>query len=178
MLFRSPSTGLRIAYLLHLTGDVLSSIPGYTLGTDNNVIQQTLQDLIDFLDDLDQAWLSVLQGQIWDPEKGEGVDLIVPVEEATTLKSSPPSQTDLTRLRSLLFAGQSALEEWLSAKQVENDVQATQADDVDDVSGMLSRLGLLHEFDGLFSQTLDYLGGFGESVSRNILNPQEEGVME
>ncbi|KAF8874218.1 hypothetical protein CPB84DRAFT_1838890 [Gymnopilus junonius] len=173
-----PSTGLRIAYLLRLTGDLISSIPGYKLGRDNAVIHQTLQDLIDFLDDLDQAWLSVLQGQVWDPETREGVDLVVPVEEASTLKSTPASQTDLTRLRSLLFTGQSALEEWLSSQRSQPDVRDTQADDLGDVSGMLSRMGLFHEFDSLFSRTLDFLGGFGENISRNILDPQEEGLME
>lgn len=173
-----PSTGLRIAYLLRLTGDVLNSIPGYTLGMDKTIIQQTLQDLVDFLDDLDQAWLSVLQGQVWDPERGEGIDLIVPVEEAINLKFNLPSQTDLTRLRSLLFTGQSALEEWLSGERSQRDAQAAQTEDLGDVSGMLSRMGLLHEFDSLFSRTLDFLGGFGENISRNILDPQEEGLME
>ena len=37
-----------------------------------------LHVLIDFLDDIDQAWVAVLHRQIWDPELTEGVDLILP----------------------------------------------------------------------------------------------------
>ena len=55
------STGLRIAYL-GFTGDVLFAIPGYQLETSTTTsIQETLQDVLEFLGDLDRAWLAVLQ---------------------------------------------------------------------------------------------------------------------
>ena len=175
-----PSTGLRTAYLLRLTGDVLSAIPGYQLETSNAIsIQETLRDLLEFLSELDQAWLAVMQSQVWDPSTAQAVDLVISVEDdshaspnppsALSVKSTPPSQTEVTRLRSLLFTGESALEEWLTNKK-------TWADDVDsdDVSGMLEGMGLLEEFDSLFVRTLDFLGGFMGAVAE----PVEELVME
>lgn len=172
-----PSTGLRTAYLLRLTGDVLSAIPGYQLNTTS--IQETLRDLLEFLSELDQAWLAVMQSQVWDPSTAQAVDLVIAVEDdshgspnppsALSIKSTPPSQTEVTRLRSLLFTGESALEEWLTNKK-------TWADDVDndDVSGMLEGMGLLEGFDSLFVRTLDFLGGFMGTVAE----PVEELVME
>ena len=66
-----------------------------------------LQDLLDFLDDLGQAWVAVLQGQVWDPSSGAGVDLVVPIDSLSELnvKSTPPSQTHVAGLRSLLIGG-------------------------------------------------------------------------
>jgi hypothetical protein len=178
-----PSTGLRIAYLLRLTGDVLFAIPGYELDTSSTIsIQETLRDLLGFLGDLDQAWLAVLQSQVWDPSTGQAVDLVIVVDDdsqtmnpspnkpsALSIKSTPPSQTDVTRLKSLLFTGESSLEEWLS-----NEKSRANDADSDDVSGMLDRMGLLEEFDSLFVETLDFLGGFTGTVAE----PAEELVME
>ena len=145
-----------------------------------------LHDLIDFLDDIDQAWVAVLQGQIWDPELAEGVDLILPTptdsssvttgSSVKTYKSTPPSQTDIARLRSLLFSGESALEEWLTNERAEGNVDNT--DEVDDISGMLEQMGLLDRFDSLFVRTLDFLGGFGANVARNVIQPESEAMME
>jgi hypothetical protein len=145
-----------------------------------------LHDLIDFLDDIDQAWVAVLQGQIWDPELAEGIDLILPTptdsssvangSSVKTYKSTPPSQTDIARLRSLLFSGESALEEWLTNERAEGDVDNT--DEVDDISGMLEQMGLLDRFDSLFVRTLDFLGGFGANVARNVIQPESEAMME
>jgi len=42
------------------------------------------------------------------------------------------------------------------------------------VSGMLDRIGLLEEFDSLFTRTLDFLGGFAGTVAK----PGDELVME
>lgn len=180
-----PSTPLRIAYLLRLTGDVLSAIPGYQLETSNaTTIQATLRDLVKFLGDLDQAWLAVLQSQVWDPSAAQAVDLVIAVDDdshisntspnspsALRIKSTPLNQTEVTRLKSLLFAGESALEEWLTNEKTKS--QAEDADS-DDVSGMLERMGLLEEFDSLFIRTLDFLGGFTGTVAE----PGEEVVME
>lgn len=190
-----PSTGLRVAYLLRITGDVLGSIPGYRLEAPNLPIHSTLQDLLDFLDDLDQAWIAVLHGQVWDPVSAEGIDLVLPVgldhlatsdgkgagkgagsAAGRTLKSSPPSQTDLARLRSLLFSGESTLEEWISKERRQTDTSGD--DDTDDVSAMLAQMGLLDQFDNLFVRTLDYLGGFSGRVAQNTVNPEAEVLME
>lgn len=178
-----PSTGLRIAYLLRFTGDVLFAIPGYQLETSSTTsIQETLREVLEFLGDLDRAWLAVLQSQVWDPSTGQAVDLVVPlyddsqtinpssnIPSALSIKSTPPSQTDVTRLQSLLFTGESSLEEWLTNAK-------SRADDTynDDVSGMLDRMGLLDEFDSLFVRTLDFLGGFTGTTAE----PVEELVME
>ena len=178
-----PSTGLRIAYLLRLTGDVLFAIPGYQLETSTTTsIQETLRDVLEFLGDLDQAWLAVLQSQVWDPSTGQAVDLVVArnddpqtinpssnIPSALSIKSTPPSQTEVTRLQSLLFTGESSLEEWLT-----NEKSRADDADNDDVSGMLDRMGLLDEFDSLFVRTLDFLGGFTGTTAE----PIEEVVME
>lgn len=176
-----PSTGLRIAYLLCLTGDVLFAIPGYQLDTSNiTSIQETLRDLLEFLGDLDQSWLAVLQSQVWDPSTGQAVDLVVAVDDEPqtinpppsalrrSIKSTPPSQTEIIRLQSLLFTGESSLEEWLTNEKVRVDDA-----DNDDVSGMLDHLGLLEEFDSLFIRTLGFLGGFAGTVAK----PGDELVM-
>ncbi|PPQ78358.1 hypothetical protein CVT25_011641 [Psilocybe cyanescens] len=204
-----PSTSLRIAYMLRLTGDTLGAIPGYTLalGPSENpslTIRDTLQDLVDFLDDLDQAWVAVLQNQIWDPASAEGIDLVLPASievlapapapapatnangnsvsrRPTILKSTPPSQTDVTRLRSLLFAGQSSLEEWLAHARsagTETELDTESQPQEPDVSSMLARMGLLDDFDALFVRTLDFLGGFAGNVSRNTVTPLEESTMQ
>jgi len=174
-----PSTGLRIAYLLRLTGDVLSAIPGYQLETSKTTnVQEALRDLLEFFGDLDQAWLAVLQSQVWDPSTARAVDLVIAVDDdshaspkspsALNIRSTPPSQTEVTRLQSLLFTGESALEEWLTNEKT----RANDADS-DDVSGMLEHMGLLEEFDSLFVRTLDFLGGFTGTVAE----PVEELVM-
>lgn len=180
-----PSTGLRTAYLLRLTGDVLFAIPGYQLETSTTTsIQETLRDVLEFLSDLDQAWLAVLQSQVWDPSTGQAVDLVVDLHDddsqtinppsnmpsaLSSVKSTPPSQTEVTRLQSLLFTGESSLEEWLT-----NEKSRADDADNDDVSGMLARMGLLDEFDSLFVRTLDFLGGFTGTTAE----PDEEVVME
>jgi hypothetical protein len=178
-----PSTGLRIAYLLRFTGDILFAIPGYQLETSNTTsIQETLRDVLEFLGDLDRAWLAVLQSQVWDPSTGQAVDLVVALYDdpkinpplnmpssALSIKSTPPSQTEVTRLQSLLFTGESSLEEWLT-----NEKSRADDADNDDVSGMLDRMGLLDEFDSLFVRTLDFLGGFTGTTAE----PVEELVME
>ena len=56
----------------------------------------SLQDLLDLSNDLDQAWVPVLQGQVWDPISGAGVDLVVPIDSSGSLawmniNSTPPT---------------------------------------------------------------------------------------
>ncbi|PFH54324.1 hypothetical protein AMATHDRAFT_44843 [Amanita thiersii Skay4041] len=146
-----PSTSLRTAYLLRLTNDVLNSVPGYA------PTSPVLHEVVDWLDDLDQAWLAVLQTQVWDPEQGVGRDLVIDAGDAADgVKSTPMSQTEVARLRSLLVGGVASLEEWLSV--------GMDGEEIGNVERMLGRLGLQNEFDEVFSGTLDYLGGFGGYV--------------
>ncbi|KAJ7145010.1 hypothetical protein C8R43DRAFT_1108830 [Mycena crocata] len=155
-----PSTSLRTAYLLRLTNDVLASAPGYPADG------ETIPILLDWLDDLDQAWLSVLQAQVWDAENGPA-DLVIDAEAAATgMKSSPVSQTERTRLRSLLIGGSATLEEWLAAGEstphtiIEEDEDET-ASPMGDVENVLERLGVQDGFDELFFRTLQELGALG-----------------
>lgn len=145
-----PSTSLRTAFLLRLTNDVLTAVPGYPSDP------STYEELLDWLDDLDQSWVSVLQSQIWDPVEGKSVDLVIGAADAAAgLKSAAVSQTERARLKSLIVGGTASLEEWLAGKGGENE---------QDVESLLGRLGLQAGFDELFSKTLDELGGFGGIV--------------
>jgi hypothetical protein len=148
-----PSTYLRTAFLLRLTGDVMTSVPGYPPE------MKELQSLLDFLDDLDQGWLGVLKSQVWDPTAGEGVDLIVPVDQIEPgeppIKSSPVSQTERTRLRSLLITGTAGLEEWLTGLDTNGE----------DYQLALQSVGLLQGFDDLFSGTLSEMGTYDGSAN-------------
>jgi hypothetical protein len=136
--------------MLRLTNEVLNSIPGYAPST------PALEDAVSWLDDLDQAWLVVLQCQLWDADNGDGVDLFIDEgETAAGVKSTPMNQTEVTRLRSLLVSGMAELEEWLGGGAAGSE---------DDVESRLKRLGLQDKFDELFSGTLDFLGGIGGFV--------------
>ncbi len=107
---------------------------------------------MDWLDDLDQAWLAVLQSQVWDPKEGLGVDLVIDVDSvAAGVKSSPLSQTERTRLRSLLLGGVETLEEWLFGWESDDDSSGN----------ILEATGLQTPFDEVFSRTLDELGWLG-----------------
>jgi len=148
-----PSTSLRTAFLLRLTNDVMTSVPGYPPEMDD------LQQLLDFLDDLDEAWLAVLSSQVWDPLSGAGVDLVVPVEMVEPdrpIRSTPVSQTERTRLHSLLVTGTEALEEWLSKLDT--------ALPGEDYQLALERAGLMEEFDDLFAKSLAEMGSLSEPL--------------
>ncbi|KAI8974242.1 hypothetical protein BD414DRAFT_424490 [Trametes punicea] len=139
-----PSAPLRTTLLLRLTGEVLQAIPGYRPDT------ETLPLLLAWLNDLDQAWLAVIRGQAWDPEECRGVDVELPAEGHCT----PMSQTDRTRLRSLLISGTDSLEEWLEGLDTagEGSFEMT-----------LQRLGLEQAFNELFAGTLTEMGSLGGS---------------
>ena len=124
----------------------MNSIPGYP--PDSN----TFPNLLDFLDDLDQAWLTVLQSQIWDPLSKEAVDLVMPAQQLSSdsnIHSTPMSQTERTRLRSLLVTGTSQLEEWLASMGTGSE----------EFHEAFERMGLQQAFDDLFSRTMTELGG-------------------
>ena len=140
-----PQAALRSSLLLRLTGEVMSSITGYQPTVDS------LPLLLSWLDELDRGWLAVLQSQIWDPDTCMGVDFIIPSDssEASSIHSSPISQTDRTRLRSIIVSGTSALEEWLERLDVVG---------AEDLPSALERLGATQAFDDLFHRTLSEMG--------------------
>ncbi|KAL5528885.1 hypothetical protein ACEPAG_4859 [Sanghuangporus baumii] len=114
--------------------------------------------------------------------------------------TSALSQTDRTRLRSLLLSGSSALEEWLEGIQappstaphrtngpssgiqsngetpsdVEMDQESESNNPASDLETTLEHLGLQQAFDDLFSRTLTSMGELGGEV----LNAGEELEME
>ena len=153
-----PSASLRITLLLRLTGEVMSSIPGYKPDV------QTLAQLLDWLNDLDNAWLAVLRFQAWDPEARTGVDVVItpPPEDADAdayipPTSSPMNQTERTRLRSLLVTGTADMEEWLTALDTTGQDQ--------DYEAVLESMGLQQGFDDLFSGTLAEMGSLNGSMN-------------
>ncbi|TDL18510.1 hypothetical protein BD410DRAFT_753222 [Rickenella mellea] len=138
-----PQASLRTMLLLRLTNESLTSIIGY------EPTSQELPTLLRFLDELDRGWLTVLHAQAWDAEMLTGVDIVVPVDSAFTTKPSPVSQTDRTRLRSILSIGTERLEEWLEDIPVNGAV---------DLPSALDTLGIKKYFDDIFSRTLTELG--------------------
>ena len=139
----APSGMLRISLLLRLTNTVMEDVPGYTPDSTD------LVPLLKWLDLLDRGWLSVLRLQAWDPVKNEGVDL--PLET----KIPPPTQTDCTRVHSLLVTGTSALEDWMEGKR---------GDDEEEDDGLvhdMRRLGVQSAFDELFHRSLTRLRELG-----------------
>lgn len=130
----------------------MESIPGYKPDI------ETLPELLDWLNDLDNAWLAVLRAQVWVPETKEGVDLILDASTPTTdLRSTPPTVTERTRLRSLMIGGTAKMEEWL----VGLDTTGQDAD----YEAVLENLGLQQGFDDLFTGTLAEMGSLGGSVN-------------
>lgn len=149
-----PSTSLRITFLLRLTGDVMSSISGYPADL------ATLPGLLEFLDDLDQAWVTVLDSQIWDPNSKAAVDLVVNTgnlndSNSNRVHSTPMNQTERTRLRSLLITGTAQLEEWITG--ITNEEEEYQ--------GALERAGLQQKFEDLFMRTLAEMGGLAGEIN-------------
>jgi hypothetical protein len=143
-----PSASLRTTLLLRLTGDVMSAITGYRPD------MQALPQLLDWMNDLDRGWLAVLRSQAWNPESRTGVDITLDsgnADETTpSHQSTPISQTERTRLRSLLMSGTARMEEWLVELE-------TAGQDYEDV---LNGFGLQQGFDDLFTGTLMEMGSF------------------
>jgi hypothetical protein len=130
---------LRTSLLLRLTGTVLDDIVGYRPDVAD------LIPLLQWLDMLDRGWLSVLCRRAWDPVRGS-VDL---PEELELLTRTPlPTQTDRTRVHSLLVTGIGALENWMEGKN---------EDEEDSLVHDMRRLGYQSAFDELFHRTLTKL---------------------
>jgi hypothetical protein len=132
----------------------MSSISGYPADL------ATLPDLLEFLDDLDQAWVTVLDSQIWDPNSKAAVDLIVTAGNLTDsnsnrIHSTPMNQTERTRLRSLLVTGTAQLEEWLTGITNEGE----------EYQGALERAGLQQKFEDLFMRTLAEMGRLAGAIN-------------
>ncbi|KAL1681055.1 hypothetical protein EV122DRAFT_261509 [Schizophyllum commune] len=137
-----PSASLRTAYLLHLTNDVISAIPGYPAEL------ESLPDLLTWLNELDRAWQVVLAGQIWRPEEHIGVD---PPEGSALQTRNLITQTDRTRLKSMLISGSAVIEDWVGEIVAQEDV------DAEDIESMLQRLGIAEGSVRIFPGTLDEL---------------------
>lgn len=135
-----PSASLRSALFLRLTGDVLNSVPGYTPDGGSLAI------LLDWFQDLDQGWLAVLRSQGWDPAARSGVSIRLP----DGVRPGSLSQTDRTRLKSVLVAGMEVLEEWVELLRTQLgegemlDIETTQGGRLEDLfSGTLTEMGFL-----------------------------------
>ena len=135
-----PSAALRSMLLLRLTGEVLNSFPGYTPD------EESLSILLDWLQDLDKGWLAVLRSQGWDPVARSGIS----VRLADGARSGSLSQTERTRLKSMLVAGTEMLEEWVEGLQTQlregemSDVGTTQGGRLEDLfSDTLTEMGFL-----------------------------------
>ncbi|KAL1715739.1 hypothetical protein EV715DRAFT_275566 [Schizophyllum commune] len=137
-----PSASLRTAYLLHLTNDALSAVPGYPANLDS------LPDLLTWLNELDRAWQVVLAGQIWHPQERVGVD---PPEGSAVQTRNLITQTDRTRLKSMLISGSAVIEDWVGEIVAQDDV------DAEDIESMLQRLGIAEGSVRIFPGTLDEL---------------------
>lgn len=137
------SVHLRASLLLRLTGEILDCMPGYAPNSN-------LLELLELLDKLDRGWLAVLRSQTWDVASRRGVDLILPSN--THLRSIPISQTDRTRLRSLLLLGTNKLEQWLE------DVPAFSPEEATGEAEALNVLEVRQRFDDLFYNTLSEIG--------------------
>ncbi|KAI0344982.1 hypothetical protein BDW22DRAFT_1353801 [Trametopsis cervina] len=149
-----PSASLRTMLLLRLTGDVMGSVTGYHPDVD------VLSQLLEWMNDLDRGWLAVLRSQAWDVDDRTGTDVLLGSDttanaEASARRSTPMSQTDRTRLRSILISGTATMEEWL----VELDTAGEGYDVV------LSTLGLQQGFDELFAGTLAEMGSLNGAMN-------------
>jgi hypothetical protein len=136
----APSGMLRTSLLLRLSGTVMDDIVGYSPDVTD------LIPLLQWLDMLDRGWLSALSRHAWDPMRGEGVEL----SEELLEKAPLPTQTDSTRVHSLLVTGISALENWMEGKNGDEEEE-------DNLLRNMRRLGYQSNFDELFYRTLSKL---------------------
>ena len=102
--------------------------------------------LLDWLQDLDKGWLAVLRSQGWDPAGRSGVNIKLP----DGVRPGPLSQTERTRLKSVLVAGIEMLEEWVELLRTQlgegemMEIEAIQGGRLEDLfSGTLAEMGFL-----------------------------------
>lgn len=101
----------------------------------------TMREVLDWLDDLERGWEVVLQGQVWDPASGQGVDLVLPSGSSLGSGSMENmSQTERIRLKSLLIGGSTGIEEWVQ-------------------QGVGDNAEYTDELEGMFESTMRMVGG-------------------
>ena len=137
----TPQASLRASLLLRLSNEVLTSVIGYV------PVPTQLPLLILWLDELDKGWVAVMRNQVWDAEEGVGVDPILAPD--AELPVAAMSQTDCTRLRSILLQATGDFEIWLDNLELEG---------ASDFNEALERLGLSQQFDDMFFNTLNEMG--------------------
>ena len=111
---------LRAELLLRFTGEVLDAIPQYPPSL------EVLPRLRSFIDELDKGWVAVLDAKLWDTETSRGRDVqralpnmifsptVEDIPPGTPIYSATPvSQTESTRLNSLLDSACDRIEDWL-----------------------------------------------------------------
>lgn len=82
----------------------------------------------------------VLRSQGWDPTVQSGVSVRLP----DGARSTSLSQTERTRLKSMLVAGTEMLEEWVEVLQTQSKIDTTQTGRLDNLfSGVLTEMGFL-----------------------------------
>jgi hypothetical protein len=113
--------------------------------TDEVATKYPLVELFDILHDLDNAWAAVLSCQVWNRETRTGEDVILSVEpmdgqedamelgmpsvsgdnlgEDNDIQMYAPSPTECTRLRSMVLAGMSVIEDWLDEAHVPDNAK-------------------------------------------------------
>lgn len=91
----------------------------------------------------------MLRAQAWDADARAGVGVPQPPDgDEASPPRSPLSQTERTRLRSLLIACTGRLEEWLVGLDTAGQ----------DYTEVLETMGLQQDFDDLFTGTLSEMG--------------------
>lgn len=152
-----PSTPLRTTYLLRLTGDVLPSVIGYKPEFPD------VDELLEWLDDLDQAWVVVLRGDVWDSKSRSELPVSAP---AASTRATLPNPTERTRLRSLLLGGKDAIDEWMQGLEAHGNEEA------------LKKLTACEAVEELFSNALDEMGAVVWDESAALANTGEVGMSD
>lgn len=133
--------------------------------------------VLDWLDDLDQGWVMVLRSEPWQvPTEQDSDDGISDADERLSkeieaelddgrslglTRKSSVSGTEITRLKSLLLGGVSALEEWIQGPTAKES-------DVSGVAARLAQFGMQEAFECVFSNTMDELGAIGGYVAEPV----------
>lgn len=165
------SSFLRSSLLLRLTGEILDSITGY--------IPAAFDQILDILGDLDRGWVAVLRSQQWNAEEkiGEGVP------SAPTLQLGGPllqrnsiSQTDRTRLRSLLSSAMDNFEEWIEtvvSRRTSGDLESAAVEPARSAE-LIELMKVQQSFDDLFTGTLAELGELHGSLPLDLTDSEND----
>lgn len=91
-----PSSALRVAYLLNLTSLLPEAFAAFEINED------ALNTLWGTLRTFDQSWMTVLQGQVWDPELLRGRKGSLMDQGGVAPRDTEVRGTDLVRLDSII----------------------------------------------------------------------------